>query len=114
MSGKTILVRTLLAQGAGYMSDEYAVINPTGRVHPYARPLSVWKPTLRTTAAVVVPAMLRPHPWLLFEGRNPRARLRSHEKTKPSSARRVGQTLHRQAPAGRIDRPATDHSGGGP
>ena len=186
MSGKTTLVRALLAQGAGYMSDEYAVIDPTGGVRPYARPLSVrgaggptrvapdglgtvetgqfpigvvvvthhdpnaiWKPTRRTTAAVVLPLtdnavaaqvapsrvlnhlteVARTRPLMLTgprgnatdaaqailaEAEQPRAKLRSHEKTKPSSARRVGQTLHRQSPAGGFDRPATDHSRGGP
>lgn len=41
MSGKTTLVRALLEQGATYFSDEYAVLDPNGLVHPYARPLRV-------------------------------------------------------------------------
>lgn len=40
-SGKTTMVATLLEHGAEYYSDEYAVVDPTGLVHPYARKLSV-------------------------------------------------------------------------
>ena len=40
-SGKTTLVRALLAAGATYYSDEYAVLDEAGRVHPYPRPLSI-------------------------------------------------------------------------
>lgn len=38
-SGKSSLVAELLRQGAQYFSDEYALIDSAGRVHPYARPL---------------------------------------------------------------------------
>lgn len=41
MSGKTSLVAALLDHGATYYSDEYAVFDPDGLVHPYARPLRV-------------------------------------------------------------------------
>lgn len=40
-SGKTTLVRALLLAGATYYSDEYAVLDESGRVHPFARPLAV-------------------------------------------------------------------------
>lgn len=40
-SGKTSLVVALLRQGAVYYSDEYAVLDRCGMVHPYARPLQV-------------------------------------------------------------------------
>lgn len=40
-SGKTTLVAELLRAGAEYYSDEYAVLDDEGRVHPYARPLAV-------------------------------------------------------------------------
>jgi hypothetical protein len=40
-TGKTTLVRELLAAGAEYYSDEYAVLDAEGRVYPYARPLSL-------------------------------------------------------------------------
>jgi hypothetical protein len=39
MSGKSTLVAELIRAGATYYSDEYAVLDATGRVHPYARPL---------------------------------------------------------------------------
>jgi hypothetical protein len=38
-SGKSTLVAELLRAGATYYSDEYAVIDTNGRVHPYARDL---------------------------------------------------------------------------
>lgn len=43
MSGKTTLVRALVEAGAEYYSDEYAVLDPAGRLLPYAKPLSVRK-----------------------------------------------------------------------
>lgn len=53
LCGKSSLVASLLAAGAGYLSDEFAVIDAEGTVHPYARPLS-----LRTAGGLVdrVPA----------------------------------------------------------
>jgi hypothetical protein len=39
MSGKTTLVRAFLDAGATYYSDEYAVLDKHGRVHPFARHL---------------------------------------------------------------------------
>lgn len=41
MSGKTTLVRELVRAGASYYSDEYAVFDARGRVHPYASPLGI-------------------------------------------------------------------------
>ena len=41
MTGKSTLVAELVRRGAVYYSDEYAVIDDQGRVHPYARPLSL-------------------------------------------------------------------------
>ncbi len=41
MAGKTSLVAALLARGATYFSDEYAVIDERAQVHAYPRPLSV-------------------------------------------------------------------------
>jgi hypothetical protein len=41
LSGKTSLVAALVRAGATYYSDEYAVFDRRGRVHPYARPLGV-------------------------------------------------------------------------
>src|SRR5919198_2175039 len=40
-SGKTTLVAELLRAGATYLSDEFAVIDGRGRVHPFAKPLSI-------------------------------------------------------------------------
>jgi hypothetical protein len=41
LSGKSTLVAELVRAGATYYSDEYAVIDRRGRVHPYARPLAM-------------------------------------------------------------------------
>jgi hypothetical protein len=43
-AGKTTLVRALLEQGAGYLSDEFALLDEDGRVHPYAKALSLRAP----------------------------------------------------------------------
>jgi hypothetical protein len=40
-SGKSTLVKALVEQGAAYYSDEYAVLDKSGRVHPYPRPLRI-------------------------------------------------------------------------
>lgn len=40
-SGKTTLVKTLVEAGASYYSDEFAVLDRRGQVHPYALPLSL-------------------------------------------------------------------------
>lgn len=40
-TGKTSLVREFIAAGAEYLSDEYAVFDPEGLVHPFAKPLSL-------------------------------------------------------------------------
>jgi hypothetical protein len=40
-SGKTSLVAALVRAGATYYSDEYAVFDAQGRVHPYPKPLSI-------------------------------------------------------------------------
>jgi hypothetical protein len=41
LSGKTTLVREMLRLGATYYSDEFAVVDNSGLVHPYARPLGI-------------------------------------------------------------------------
>src|SRR5262249_31072298 len=43
-SGKTTLVAALLRAGAKYYSDEFAVLDAAGRVHPWARPLRMRRP----------------------------------------------------------------------
>ena len=40
-SGKSTLVATMVRAGATYYSDEYAVIDPDGRVHPYFKPIEL-------------------------------------------------------------------------
>jgi hypothetical protein len=40
-SGKTTLVAALVRAGAVYYSDEFAVLDADGLVHPYAKPLSL-------------------------------------------------------------------------
>lgn len=40
-AGKSSLVAELLRRGATYFSDEYALIDSEGRVHPYPRPMLV-------------------------------------------------------------------------
>lgn len=41
LHGKTTLVSAMVKAGAVYYSDEYAVLDSRGRVHPFARPLGV-------------------------------------------------------------------------
>jgi hypothetical protein len=41
MSGKTTLTAEFVRAGATYYSDEFAVLDEQGRVHPYAKPLSI-------------------------------------------------------------------------
>ena len=40
-TGKSSLVEALVRAGATYLSDEYAVFDEDGSVHPYAKPLSL-------------------------------------------------------------------------
>jgi hypothetical protein len=40
-SGKSTLVAELVRAGATYYSDEYAVLDPRGRVHPFYKPLEL-------------------------------------------------------------------------
>jgi|SRR5215813_7950626 len=40
-SGKSTLVAELVKAGATYYSDEYAVFDPRGRVHPFLKPLEI-------------------------------------------------------------------------
>lgn len=40
-AGKTTLVAELIRRGATYLSDEYAVLDERGRVHPYPKALSI-------------------------------------------------------------------------
>jgi hypothetical protein len=40
-SGRSALAAALVARGATYFSDRFALLDPAGQVHPYARPMSV-------------------------------------------------------------------------
>ncbi|HKO42669.1 MAG TPA: hypothetical protein VJU84_05240 [Pyrinomonadaceae bacterium] len=40
-TGKSTLIAELVRAGATYYSDEYAVIDPDGRVHPYFKPIEL-------------------------------------------------------------------------
>lgn len=53
-SGKTTLVRHLVQAGAKYYSDEYAVLDGHGLVHPYPRPLGVRSPDATRTDKIPV------------------------------------------------------------
>ena len=46
-TGKSTLVAALVQSGAVYYSDEYAVLDAQGRVHPFARHLSLREPQQR-------------------------------------------------------------------
>ncbi len=43
-AGKSTLVAALLKRGAGYFSDEYALIDAKGQVHPYPRAMLLRRP----------------------------------------------------------------------
>jgi len=56
-SGKTTLVSKLVQAGAKYYSDEYAVLDEQGRVHPFARPLGIRQPKEFETTRVDVASL---------------------------------------------------------
>jgi hypothetical protein len=51
-AGKSTLVAALVRAGATYYSDEYAVLDASGLVHPFARPLGIRDPSgvIRSTS----------------------------------------------------------------
>ena len=51
-SGKSELVAALVRAGAEYLSDEFAVLDREGKVHPYQRPLALRRPSGTTRVAV--------------------------------------------------------------
>jgi serine kinase of HPr protein (carbohydrate metabolism regulator) len=53
-AGKTTLVTELVKAGATYYSDEYAVVDADGRVHPYARDLQMREPGKTEQRSVAV------------------------------------------------------------
>jgi hypothetical protein len=56
-AGKTTLVRAWLEAGATYYSDEFAVLDRVGRVHPFARPLAIRGDPTTLTRRVPVSAL---------------------------------------------------------
>ena len=56
-AGKTTLVQAWLEAGATYYSDEFAVLDRTGRVHPFARPLAIRDGSTALTRRVPVAAL---------------------------------------------------------
>ncbi len=56
--GKTTLTAELVKNGAVYVSDEFAILDAHGRVHPFARPLSMRKDDAGYTPYELTPAEL--------------------------------------------------------
>jgi hypothetical protein len=56
-AGKTTLVQAWLEAGATYYSDEFAVLDRAGTVHPFARPLAVRDRSTAVTRRVPVAAL---------------------------------------------------------
>jgi len=56
-AGKTTLVQEWLKAGGTYYSDEFAVLDRAGRVHPFARPLAIRDGSLPSTRRVPAAAL---------------------------------------------------------
>ncbi len=56
-AGKTTLVEAWLEAGATYYSDEFAVLDRAGRVHPFARPLAIRDSSTGSTRRVPAAAL---------------------------------------------------------
>jgi hypothetical protein len=56
-AGKTTLVQAWIEAGATYYSDEFAVLDRAGRVHPFARPLAIRDSSTGLTRRVPVDAL---------------------------------------------------------
>jgi len=56
-AGKSTLVAELVKAGATYFSDEYAVLDCQGRVHPFAKPLSLRDPVTSRQVETPVTAL---------------------------------------------------------
>ena len=61
MSGKSTLVRALVEAGATYYSDEFAVLDEHGLVHPYPRALSVREDPRREQERIPLEELATPH-----------------------------------------------------
>ena len=66
-SGKSTLVAELVRRGAVYFSDEYAVVDPDGLVHPYPRPMLLRNGAPESVVVPVAEAGTAPVPigWIL-------------------------------------------------
>jgi hypothetical protein len=87
-TGKTTLVAALVQAGAEYWSDEYAVLDADGLVHPYPKPLSVRIDDTRVTEERPIESLGglagdRPLPVALiaFTGYRPGAAWAMHSRT---------------------------------
>jgi hypothetical protein len=56
-SGKSTLVAELVRAGASYYSDEYAVLDKQGLLHPFARPISIRRPRPQPNVGVSVESL---------------------------------------------------------
>ena len=80
-AGKTTLVQAWLEAGAAYYSDEFAVIDRDGHVHPFARPLAIRDASTASNRSVAVE---------LFRSVTPPIEIDSHaSNTAPVSSARV-------------------------
>jgi hypothetical protein len=70
-AGKTTLVAALIRRGATYLSDEYAVLDDDGLVHPYPAPLSIRAPTATIHSPYVPPAVTAPSAFGATTGTRP-------------------------------------------
>ena len=70
-AGKSSLVAELLSRGAAYLSDEYALIDDSGRVHAYPRPIllrnghTVRTPVLARDISALVASTPLPIGWIM-------------------------------------------------
>lgn len=56
-AGKSTLVAALVAKGAIYFSDEYALVDGAGQVHPYARPMLLRESGREEQAPLLAPGV---------------------------------------------------------
>jgi hypothetical protein len=80
-AGKSTLVAELLRRGATYFSDEYAMVDPEGFVHPYPRPLLMrygspdQRPMLASERNAEIGENAAPISWIFALQYDPRAAL---------------------------------------
>jgi energy-coupling factor transporter ATP-binding protein EcfA2 len=105
-SGKSTLVQALVGAGATYYSDEFAVLDARGRVHPYPIPLGIRQaqdgvpPVKRSVEALGGVAGTRPLPVGLVLVTRYAGRVRFHPRPL-SAGRAVLELLRNTLPARR-------------